>query len=76
VENEGQGIVEGLAPYEMKEQTANNLRVRNVGTLTTLGNFASPVGKQDDCDTPGLTDTIKPLETSSLKEGAAGAVGE
>jgi hypothetical protein len=31
-------IVEGLAPYEMEDETTNNsLRVIDVGALTTLG---------------------------------------
>jgi hypothetical protein len=37
VENDHQDIVEWWAPSEMKEETANRVRVGDVGTPATLG---------------------------------------
>jgi hypothetical protein len=69
-------IVEESASSKMKEETAHRGAI-TVGPLTTLGTFAPTDWKSSmmmiNLDWHVITE---PIGSSSLKEGAAGAVGE
>jgi hypothetical protein len=76
MENECLDIVEGLAPFEMKEEKVHRVGAINIGALTTPNFWLQKPG-EDDGDKPGPTGTLRePLRMSSLKGGPVGAVGE
>jgi hypothetical protein len=57
-EDECQDVMEESATTKIEQETASNIRARDVGAPATLGSFARTVGKEDVGGTPGPACTL------------------